>query len=158
MDFTYLVILAFVLLISPFVLKLASKQDKKIKRNLKTTFIFILFAQILSGFFNWENFSAGRNGYELSLAYPSSLLGLFFAISLAQTILLLSPKSSNTLAVVLNFANSVTIFIAMARLSGILGFQAVGLASVGTVFLVLSGNVIGLIFINRRKNLLPFKK
>jgi len=42
----------------------------------------------------------------------------------------------------------------MIRLSSFLGFQAVSLASIGTVFLVLIGNVLGLAFINKDKNLL----
>lgn len=142
------------LLLSPFILAIASNQNKEIKKNLKLAFIFILFAQVLLGFLNWENNSLGRSGFELSLTYPNSFLGLFFIMPLTQIILLLLNKSFNTLIVVLNFINSVLIFITMIRLSNILGFQAVSFASIGAVFLVLFGNVIGLNFINKDRNLL----
>lgn len=42
----------------------------------------------------------------------------------------------------------------MIKLSNILGFQAVSFASIVAVFLVLLGNIIGLTFINKDKNLL----
>ncbi len=151
--FTYLIILFAVLVISPFVLKLASQQKKETKKQLKFAFLAILFAQILLGFLNWENFTSGRSGFELSLAYSLSFLGLFFVICAAQ-IFLLFDKSFNTLAVVLNFINSVIIFAGMIRLSDMLGFQAVSFASLGAVFLVLAGNVVGLTYINKNKNLL----
>lgn len=158
---TYAIILVFVLLLSPFVLKLASKQDKKSKFRLKVVFISILIFQLISGFFNWENFSRGRSGIELALTYPNSLLGLFFIISAVQILVLLISKSFNTPVVVLNFINSILFFAGLIRLSSILGFQAVSLASIGAVFLVLLGNVLGLVWINKDKNLLkkyPFIK
>lgn len=152
---TYAIILVLVLLLSPFVLKLASKQDKKSKSRAKTIFLSILLMQLILGFFNWEKFNAfGRSGYELSLAYPDSFLGLFFIISALQILALLAYKSFNTLVVVLNFINSILIFISMIKLSIILSFQAVSFASIGAVFLVLSGNVVGLAWINKDKNLL----
>lgn len=160
MDFTYVIILVAVLVISPFVLKLASKQNKGTKQNLKAVFIFIILAQILLGFLNWENFSSGRSGFELSLAYPDSFLGPFFIISLLQITLLLLNKLFNTAVAVLNFINTVLIFAGMIRISSSLGYQAVSFASVGAVFLVLIGNVIALAFINKDKKLLkkyPFK-
>ena len=160
MNLSYVIILAAVLVISPFVLKFASKQDQKTKQQLKFVFLILLAAQIILGFFNWENFTSGRNGFDLSLAYPNSLLGLFFITSFIQIILLTINKSFNTLVAVLNFINTVLIFTGMIRLSSILGFQAVSLSSIGTVFLVLFGNVVALAFINKDQNLLkkyPFK-
>lgn len=151
---TYAIILVFVLLLSPFVLKLASKQDKKSKLKAKTIFLSILISQLILGFFNWENFTSGRSGFELSLAYPNSLLGLFFIISAVQILALLAYKSFNTQVVILNFINSILLFAGLIRLSNILGFQAVSFASIGAVFLVLSGNVLGLTWINKDKNLL----
>lgn len=145
MDFTYLVILVGVLIISPFVLKLAINQEDKAKQSLRSLFILILFTQIILGFFD---------GFKFSLTYPNSLLGLFFIITTIQILLLLINKSFNTLIVILNFLNTFLIFIGMIRLSSILGYQVANLASIATVFLVLIGNVIGLIFINRDKNLL----
>lgn len=152
---TYAIILVFVLLLSPFVLKLASKQDKKSKSRAKTIFLSILLMQLILGFFNWEKFNAfGRSGYELSLTYPDSFLGLFFIISALQILALLAYKSFNTLVVVLNFINSILIFISMIKLSIILSFQAVSFASIGAVFLVLSGNVSGLAWINKDSDIL----
>ena len=154
MNFTYLIILAAVLIISPSVLKLASTQKKETKQQLKIILFMILSAQILLGFLNWENFTSGRNGFELALTYPDSLLGLFFLITLLQAIFLLVGKSLNSIVVSINFINTVLFIIIMIRLSSFLGFQAVSLASIGTVFLVLIGNVLGLAFINKDKNLL----
>lgn len=168
MDFSYTFILAVVLILSPFVLALAQKQDKQFKQKLKYIFLTILSSQLILGLLNWENFTAGpnsigagRNGYELALAYPNSLLGLFFGISILQISLLLISKSFNTATVVLNFINSVLIFASMIRLSSLLGFQAVSFASIGAVFLVLIGNVVALALINKDKNLLkkyPLKR
>ncbi|MDO8570191.1 MAG: hypothetical protein Q7R97_01230 [Candidatus Daviesbacteria bacterium] len=155
MDYTYIIILAVVLVISPFVLKLATNQGKKAKQSLRSVFILIIFAQILLGFLNWETFKGmGRNGFELSLTYPDSFLGLFFIISIIQIFLLLINKSFTTLVVVLNFLNTFLIFVGMIRLSNILGYQVASLVSIGTVFLVLIGNVVGLVLINKDKNLL----
>lgn len=152
--FTYIIILAVVLIISPFILRLASSQKRETKQQLKFIFLFILSAQLFLGFLNWENFTSGRSGLELSFAYPTSFLGLFFIISTLQILLLLFSKSFNTLVVVLSFINSVLIFLGMVRLSNILGFQIVSFASIGVVFLALIGNIVGLVFINKDKNLL----
>lgn len=157
----YTLILIAVLILSPFILSFASNQKKAAKLNLKLFFILILASQIILGFLNWENFSStGRSGFGLSFSYPISFLGLFFIVTLIQIVLLQIGKSFNTLIVVLNFINSILFFAAMIRLSNILGFQAVSFASIGAVFLVLTGNVTGLAFINKDKNLLakyPFK-
>lgn len=143
------------IVLSPFILKLASGQDKKTKNNLRFVFLLILALQASSGFLNWETFTpTGRSGFELSLTYPGSFLGLFFIISLLQISLLFLNKSFNTLVVVLNFINSFVIFAGMIRISNFLNYQAVSFASVGAVFLALIGNVAGLSFINKDKNLL----
>lgn len=134
MDFTYIVILAIVLLISPFVLKVASKQDKKTKQNLKFWFLIILSAQIILGFL--------------------SGLQLFLVISIIQIILLLISKSFNTIVVVLNFINSVIIFMEMINMSKEAGYQIFSLPAIGAVFLVLIGNVLSLAYINKDANLL----
>lgn len=145
MNFTYVIILVAVLVISPFVLKLASSQDKKNKQSLKSFFIFIILAQIILGFFG---------GVKLALNYPQSLLGLFFVICIVQMILLFLNQKFHTLAVILNFINTIIFFIGMIRLGQITGIQIASLASIGTAFAVLIGNVLGLILINRDKNLL----
>lgn len=150
----YLIIIVVVLTFSPFILRLAQSQKKEVKQNLKITFLILLATQLVLGFFNWENFSFGRSGFELALIYPDSIMGLFFIISILQIIFLVIGKSFNTAVVILNFINSVLIFLGMIRLSIILGFQAVSFASIGAVFLVLIGDVIGLSFINKDKDLL----
>lgn len=152
MNFTYIIILVAVLGISPFVLKLASNQGKKTKQDLKFVFIFLLCAQIILGFLNWENFTAGRSGF--AFAYPESFLGLFFAVTFIQIILLLLNRKFSTPAVIFNFINTIVFFTGMIRLGQITGIQLAGTASIGTAFAVLIGNVIGLIFINRDKNIL----
>lgn len=133
MNFTYVIILAAILLISPFVLKIASKQDKKTKQNLKFWFIAMLSAQIILGFFVGVK--------------------LFLAISFIQILLLIINKSFNTLVVVLNFINSVVIFAEMINMSKEAGYQIFSLPAIGAVFLVLISNVLGLTYINRNNNL-----
>ncbi|MBI3980985.1 hypothetical protein HY345_03215 [Candidatus Microgenomates bacterium] len=150
----YFVILFVVLLTSPFIIKLAQSQNKKSKTKLKNIFLLLLITQIILGFFNWENFSVGRNAYELSLAYPNSLIGSFFVITALEIFLLLLNKSVHIAAVVLNFINCALIFMAMIKISNMLGFQLVSFASVVAVFLALIGNVIGLAYINKDVNLL----
>lgn len=151
---TYALILLVVLITTPFILSIASKQDKKSKTKAKTIFLSILLMQLILGFFNWEKLNAfGRSGYDLSLAYPASFLALFFIISALQILALLAYKSFNTLVVVLNFINTVLVFVALIRLSSILGFQAVSFASLLAVFAVLLGNVTGLVWINKDRNL-----
>ena len=150
----HVVILITILLISPFVLKVASSQNKHSKHKLRVTFLCILALQLVLGFLNWENFNIGRSGFELSLSYPNSYLELFFIFSIIQIILLLLNESFNRIVVILNFVNSILIFAALINLSSTLGFQAVSFASIGVVFLILIGNVIGLVFINKDRNLL----
>lgn len=148
-------VLAITILISPFFIAIAARQDKKIKHKLKTAWIFLLASQLLLGFFNWERFSGpGRSGFELALIFPGSiLLSLFFLISVSQIILLLSKKTA-FLSVWLNFLNTIIFFLAMTRISNILGVQIVSLASITVVFSVLIGNVAGLLFINKDPRLL----
>lgn len=152
----YTVILIAVLLLSPLVLKIASSQDKKTKRNLRFLYLILLASQIMLGFLNWETFqSSGRSGFELALTYPSSFLGLFFAISFIQVVLLLFKQHTlDILSVVLNFINTALFIAAMIIISNILGKQIVNLASIAAIFVVLSNNVVGLVLINQDKNLL----
>lgn len=153
---TYLIILAGVLIISPFILKIALRQDKKTKSKLRIIFLTILSLQLLAGFLNWENTSGtGRSGYQFSVAYPESLLGLFFMISAVQILLLsLLFQKGAFISVVLNFINSILLFAGLIRLSAMIGFQLVSLAGIGTVFLVLIGNVVSLSYVNKDLNLL----
>lgn len=152
----YAVILAAVLIISPFVLKIASSQDKKTKQNLRIIYLILLAFQILLGLLNWETLTGqGRSGFELAISYPNSYLWLFFVVTFIQIILLLLKKHSlDTSAVILNFANTIIFFITMISISKILGQQIVSLANIGTIFTVLTGNVVGLVLVNIDKNLL----
>lgn len=130
----FIVVVILTILFSPFVLKLASNQNKKNKQNLRFSFVLILSIQVILGF--WSG------------------LKLFPIVSFIQILLLLSGKSFNTLVVVLNFINSVLIFVEMIRLSNNLGYQVVSLPAIAAVFLVLIGNVLGLAYINKDTNLL----
>lgn len=134
MDFTYVIILAAILIISPFVLNLASKQNQKTKQRLKFVFLSILIAEIILGF--WGGFK----------------VWLFFAVSAIQILLILRCKF--TLAVVLNFINTLVFFIGMIRVGQITGIQDSSLTNITVAFLLLIGNVVGLIFINKDKDLL----
>lgn len=134
MDFTYVIILAVVLLVSPFVLRFASNQRKETKQQLRFILLGLLFAQLILGFFAGVKF--------------------FLAISFIQILLLIIGKSFNTLVIVLNFVNSVVIFAEMINMSKQAGYQIFSLPAIGAVFLVLIGNILGLVLINRDKNLL----
>ncbi|MDO8573511.1 MAG: hypothetical protein Q7R77_02045 [Candidatus Daviesbacteria bacterium] len=136
MNFTYVIILVAVLIISPFVLRLASKQGKDIKRNLRYLFILMLSAQIFLGFLSGLN------------------LGIFLVITAAQIVLLILNRKFYTLVVILNFINTVVFFYSMIRLGQTTGIQDTSFTSIGTAFIVLIENVVGLILINKDKNLL----
>ncbi len=143
----YILIMISVIILSPFVLKIALSQKKETKKQLRNILLFILFVQVILGFLNWKSF--GTVG-----------LGLFLIISVCQLLMLILNKYSK-LIVSLNFINSVLIFVAMIKLSNQLGYQVTSFESIGSVFLVLFGNVVGLAFINKDKNLLakyPFLK
>lgn len=152
---SYAFILIAVLIISPFAISLAEKQDKKTKVRLKYVLLLLLLAQIILGLFNWESlFGQGRSGWQLAVSFPTTLLWLFFAISTLQFLLLLqSLFPAPSLVVFLNFLNTAVFFLAQIRLSRELTFQAVSLASITAALIVLFGNVIGLLLINKEKRL-----
>lgn len=122
------------LLLSPFVLRLALNQRKETKQNLKSVFILILSIQIVLGFLTG--------------------IQLFLVVSTIQIILLLTSKSFNTTVIVLNFINSMVIFMEMINMSKEAGYQIFSLPAIGAVFMVLIGNVFGLVYINKDKNLM----
>lgn len=152
--FTYVIILTAVLVISPFVLRLAASQRKETKQQFKFVLLILLSAQFLLGFLNWENLTSGRSGFELSSTYLNSYLILFFIVSLLQIFLLIISQSFDTLVVVLNFINTIIIFLGMIRLSNMLGFQIMSFPSILAIFLVLIGNVLFLAYVNKDKNIL----
>ncbi|MBI2021538.1 hypothetical protein HYS93_01495 [Candidatus Daviesbacteria bacterium] len=150
----YLLILVVVFLLTPFVLLLASKQSKKVKQRIRLVWVALLFSQLLLGFLGWERLLLdGRNGFELALTYPESLLYIFFLINLFQLPPLIFNHFLN-LVVLLNFINTFIIFLSMIKLSSLVGSSVVSLANIGLVFLVLIGNVLGLILINKDRKLL----
>lgn len=152
----YLVILIGVLILSPFILRFASSQKREIKQSLRIVLLILLTSQILSGFFNWEAFLKGtRTGFELALNYPNSFLGTFFVVSFIQIFLLIvGKKTPDLVAVVLNFLNTIFLFTGMVRIGNITGVQAFSFASLTAVFAVLIGNIIGLMLVNKDKNLM----
>ncbi|OGM29995.1 hypothetical protein A2801_00555 [Candidatus Woesebacteria bacterium RIFCSPHIGHO2_01_FULL_41_10] len=152
----YPIILLLTVLVSPLILFLASKQGKKVKSSLRLVFLVILVIQILLGFLNWENLQgAGRTGLELTISYPQSLLWLFFVIIASQIVLLLlNTRLTRLVITILNFINTVILFMGLIGLSNILGFQTVSLANIMAVFLVLVGNIVSLMLINKDRALL----
>lgn len=128
----YTIILIAVLIISPFAIGLAEKQDKRTKSRLKNIFLFLLLAQIALASYNWQ------------------LLLLFLAISLLQFVLFLKKPSQTV--VVINFINTLVLFITMARLDRPIG-NLNNLAAIAAAFVVLINNVLGLLLINREKKL-----
>lgn len=128
----YTLILIAVLIISPFAISLAEKQDKKTKSRLKHIFLFLLLTQIALAIYNWR------------------LLLLFLAISLLQFILLLKKPSQTV--VVLNFINTFVLFITMIRLGRPID-SLNNLAAIAAAFVVLINNVLGLLLVNKEKQL-----
>lgn len=137
----YLLVLIATLVLSPFVVNLAQKQDKKTKSNLKLIFLVLLVSQILLGLLNYQ------------------ALWLFLTISLLQ-ILILTNKSSKTPVVFLNLANTIIFFLIMIRLDQKPISDPANLTGIAIAFIVLTGNVIGLLLINKEKvlKLKPFSR
>ena len=154
-DFTYLIIIVGVLILSPLALVIAARTDKKTKLILRFFLLALLAIQLASGFFNWESSSdVDRSGIALAAAYPSSLLGLFFIISLVQAGLLLLRKHwALVTTAVLNFVNTVVFFIGVVSLEKIRGIEVFSYFALGAIFAVLVGNVVALLLVNRDKNL-----
>ncbi len=154
-DFTYLIIIAGVLILSPLAILIAARTDKKTKGVLRVSLLALLTIQIASGFFNWESSSTiGRSGIALAADYPSSLLGLFFVIPLVQALLLLLRKHwANVTTTVLNFVNTVVFFVGVISLEKIQGIEVFSYFALSAIFAVLIGNVVSLLLVNRDKNL-----
>lgn len=151
-----IIVLAAVLILSPFVLKIAGRQDASTKNKLRAIFQILLLGELLSGFFNWENLNMpGRSGFQLALTYPNSYLWIFFVIVIIQIILLALKKwQLSVLATILSFANTIFFFVGIILTSGLVGRQIVSFANIAAIFLVLIGNVVGLALVNRDKELL----
>ena len=150
------IILPAVILLGGLVLSWAARQDKKAKNRFRQIFLALILGSLISGFFNWETFTGyGRSGFALSWQYPQSLLFIFFFVALIGFILLLLRRNwADVVAVVLSVANTVVFFASLMRLASTIGFQPFSYANVAALFAVLIGNVIGLMLINKDKNLL----
>lgn len=151
-----IIVLLMVLIVSPVILKIAAKQDKNTKNKLRFVFQVLLLGELASGLLNWENLAGdGRSGFEFAIAYPASYLWVFFVIALVQIILLIFEKPvASAIAAALSFANTIMFFVGIILISGFVGRQVVGFANIAAIFLVLIGNVVGLVLANKDKNLL----
>ena len=154
-----ILILIVTIALSPFILQIASRQNQKTKQKLRQIFLLLLMLELFMGLLGWESLPfSGRTGFELALTYPNAFLWLFFIISTIQSVLLTSGKrTAHVAAVYLNFANSIIIFASLIIISKILAKQIVSLASISTVFLNLTANVVSLALVNKDKNLLTKK-
>lgn len=131
----YTLILATVLIVSPFAFKIAEKQDKKTKSRLKHILLFLLVSQILLGLISWK------------------ILLPFLAISLVQIFLLTKKNPAKTPTAVLNFINTFVFFFIMIRLDQREISDSTNLAAIAIAFIILIGNVVSLLFINKEKRL-----
>ena len=151
-----IIVLIVTMAVSPFILLVASRQNQKTKQKLKQIFLLLLILQLIMGLLGWESLPfSGTTGFKLALSYPNAFLWLFFVVSIAQIALLTSNKrSAHVAAVSLNFLNTLIIFASLILISKILTKQIVSLASIGTVFLNLTANVVSLALVNKDKYLL----
>lgn len=132
----YTLILAAILIISPFAIGLAQKQDKGTKSRLKNIFLLILVSQLILGLLSWK------------------ALSLFLLISLIQIFLLTRKISHQTPVVLLSFINTLVFWTTMIRLDQNQISNSTNLVGIAIAFIILLGNVIGLLLINRDKRLM----
>ena len=113
-----LLILPVIVLISPIILSLAARQEKKVKQKLR--YIFQISLVIIAGlaFLNWETQNpGGRNAFALASDFKSIFLWLFLGITFSQIIILhLKTYKFDVLATIGNvFATF--LFFAFSKLS-----------------------------------------
>lgn len=132
----YTLILIATLIISPLAVTLAQKQDKKTKSRLKNIFLLILISQLILGLPSWK------------------ALSLFLIISLAQIFLLIRKTPPQAPVVLLNFINTFVFWATMIRLEQKPINNSPNLIGIAIAFIVLTGNLIGLLLINRDKRLM----
>lgn len=152
----YWIILPALILLGGLVIGLAARQDKKAKDRFRQIFLALVLGTLVSGFFDWETFTGqGRSGFALSWQYLQSFLLIFFFVAFLQFVLLLLRRYfADVIAIVLSVVNTVMFFVSLMRLAGTLGFQPFSYANVVALFAVLIGNVVGLMLVNKDKNLL----
>ena len=150
-----ILVLVVTLAVSPIILLLAARQNQKTKQKLKQIFLLLLILQLFLGLLGWESLPfSGITGFKLALDYPNAFLWLFFVITIVQIALITSNKhTAHVAATSLNFLNTFIIFASLIIISKILTIQIVSLASITTVFLNLTGNVVSLALVNKDKNL-----
>ena len=151
-----LLILPVIVLISPIILSLAARQEKKVKQKLR--YIFQISLVIIAGlaFLNWETQNpGGRNAFALASDFKSIFLWLFLGITFGQIIILhLKTYKFDVLATVGNVFATFLFFAAVITISNAIGQSLVSPAVITTVLTVLANNVIGLVLVNKDPNLL----
>ena len=151
-----LLILPVIVLISPIILSLAARQEKKVKQKLR--YIFQISLVIIAGlaFLNWETQSpGGRNAFALASDFKSIFLWLFLEITFGQIIILhLKTYKFDVLAMVGNVFATFLFFATAITISNAIGQSLVSPAVITTALTVLANNVIGLVLVNKDPNLL----
>src|SRR3989344_1171093 len=153
MDSSILV-LPIVLLLTPLFLKLASKQDALTKNALRFLLLTFVILPLVLGFLNWETFTSKESflkGYQTAKLFPLSLLGIFFLLCAALTLILATNKEKLfTYVSVGTFTATLIVFYALIYVSRGLDQPFASFASVSTVFSILIANVVGLLLVNRK--------
>ena len=151
-----LLILPVIVLISPIILSLAARQEKKVKQKLR--YIFQISLVIIAGlaFLNWETQSpGGRNAFALASDFKSIFLWLFLGITFGQIIILhLKTYKFDVLATIGNVFATFIFFASAITISNALGQSLVSPAIITVAMTVLINNVIGLVLVNKDPNLL----
>ena len=151
-----LLILPVIVLISPIILSLAARQEKKVKQKLR--YIFQISLVIIAGlaFLNWETQNpGGRNAFALASDFKSIFLWLFLGITFSQIIILhLKTYKFDVLATIGNVFATFIFFASAITISNALGQSLVSPAIITVAMTVLINNVIGLVLVNKDPNLL----
>src|SRR3989344_869055 len=151
-----LLILPVIVLISPIILSLAARQEKKVKQKLR--YIFQISLVIIAGlaFLNWETQEpGGRNAFALSSDFQSIFFWLFLGITFGQIIILhLKTYKFDVLATIGNVFATFLFFASAISISNAIGQSLVSAAVITTALTVLVNNVIGLVLVNKDPNLL----
>ena len=151
-----LLILPVIVLISPIILSLAARQEKKVKQKLRYIFQISLVIILGLAFLNWETQNpGGRNAFALASDFKSIFLWLFLGITFGQIIILhLKTYKFDVLATIGNVFATFIFFASAITISNALGQSLVSPAIITVAMTVLINNVIGLVLVNKDPNLL----
>ena len=151
-----LLILPVIVLISPIILSLAARQEKKVKQKLRYIFQISLVIILGLAFLNWETQNpGGRNAFALASDFKSIFLWLFLEITFGQIIILhLKTYKFDVLATIGNVFATFIFFASAITISNALGQSLVSPAIITVAMTVLINNVIGLVLVNKDPNLL----